>query len=483
MSVSRNTIYNLVGAVLPTIATLVLIPPYIDKIGHERYAVLAIVWLFLSYFGFFDFGMGKALARRIALLRSVGSPIVLVVGTALRLSLALGSLGAVCMLPLMMYYFTHHVEVSSGIGTELRLSIPWLLLALPLATLLSSVNGALQGCQRFLYFNITNSLGSVLFQALPFFVAVFYSSELNVLLPAAILARSAVCLIALRACMHDAGSGVLAAYDRSEARELLSFGGWVTVSAIVGPLMVVGDRFVIATELGAKALTHYIVPFQIAERTPLLAGALAMSMFPRIASSSVSETASYVARAVDVLYILTAPLFAVGIVCSVAFLSVWISPEFAGVAAVPFIILLVAFWVNCFAQLAQGGLVASGRPRIVSMCHILEAGPYFLMLYLLVGGYGLTGAALAFLFRVVVDLLLLSFFLGLGWRALVVIVFTLPWLAGAGVLAFNYGQSNIALVALSCFLFMMGWVLLTARRDAKQSFWRFLILPLRRRGG
>ena len=53
----KNTVYNLLGHVLPLGAAVICIPLIIDGLGIERFGILILVWLIVGYFGIFDLGM------------------------------------------------------------------------------------------------------------------------------------------------------------------------------------------------------------------------------------------------------------------------------------------------------------------------------------------------------------------------------------------------------------------------------------------
>ena len=413
MSIHRNTAYNLAGGLVPIALSLLTIPQYIGLVGDARYGVLAIAWLLLGYFGIFDLGLGAATAQRIAALVH-DSPQVRaeVFWTALAMNCALGVVGGLLLVPAAHLYFGTSAAIDPGLRPELVRALPWLALALPLATVSGVLTGSLQGRSRFLELNAISVMGSALTQLVPLAVARLHGPDLGWLVPAVVLSR----LLVLVALFWRSGRHVHHGHPRAvsmeQARSLLQFGGWVTVTALVGPLMVVMDRFAIGALLGPKPVAHYTVPFQLAERTSLLPSALSNALFPRMAAADPAESRQLAGAAIRSLAVVLTPLTAVGMLLMQPFLAWWLNPMFAAEAGLPGQLLLLGFWINAFALVPFALLQAAGRPDTIAKCHLVEVVPYLVLLYVALRLLGTPGAALVFGLRTLVDCMLLMHFAG-----------------------------------------------------------------------
>jgi O-antigen/teichoic acid export membrane protein len=468
MSIRRDSTYNLLGLLVPLAVSLVTIPIYLDLIGEARYGVLAIVWLLLGYFGLFDLGLGRATAQRIAALRdSTADARAQTFWTALMLNVAIGVAGGALVWPIASYFFGNVFRIEGALRPEVLAAVPWMMLAVPMATLSGVLSGALQGRERFLELNIISVSGTILFQLLPLAAAMQWRADLGVLLPAALFARLFTLLVLLERCKHHLYAGHSAAFARSEAVQLVRFGGWVTVTAFVGPMMVILDRFIIGAIVGARAVTYYTVPFQLAERSTIIASALTSALFPRLASATRPEEQRLAHEGLRVLVVVMTPLVVLGILFMQPFLSWWISPAFARQSAGIGQIILLGFWANSFASIPYAQLQARGRPDLVAKCHLGELLPYFGLLYLGLGTFGMVGAAVVFSVRVLVDFALLAGFSGILYRSLRMLLTPTLLLAAAFLIAMQDGPARpewLLLVAVHLTIVMI-W----AWREAPNS--------------
>jgi len=424
MSIRKNTAYNLFGTAVPIAVSLVTIPIYIDVVGESRYGVLAIAWLLLGYFGLFDLGLGRATAQRIAMLANGKSEERSeTFWTALAMNSALGLLGALIMWPVALYFFGNHFSVDAELKPEVLEAVPWLALAVPVATMSGVLSGTLQGLSRFLELNLISVIGSALLQIAPLSVAVLYGPDLTWLIPATILTRLCVTALLFQRCYSSILMGHPFKVSRALSGRLLQFGGWVTVSSVIGPMMVILDRFVIGAQLGARYVTFYTVPFQLAERTNVIPVALSSAMFPRLAQTGLGEEGKALAdKALRALATIITPLFLIGIFLIDWFLSFWIGEEFASEASFVGQILLLGFWGNAIARIPFALLQAAGRPDIVAKSHLAELIPYFLLLYFGLEYFGIAGAAIAFSVRALADSIILLYWANLLKRSLTFLI-------------------------------------------------------------
>ena len=404
MTLGRNFIYNLIGYLLPTLLAIATVPAYLHAIGAERYGVLAIAWLILGYFGLFDLGLGRATTQRIAALRdATPHERAVALDTALATNVAIGVIGAAILWPVAWYMFAHSMDMSPVLRAEAVAAAPLLGLAVPVGTTMGVLSGALSGREQFLNVNRISVTSTALFQLIPLGVALFVAPNLPLVLTASILARVIGLVMLWRACRREFGvvSGRL--WDRGQLKGLLAYGGWVTLTALFGPLLVFADRFMIGALIGAVAVTVYVVPMEATRRLAGIANSMANTLFPRLAVASGEEALRLSALAVGTLYaLLTAPVAGALFVMD-PLMRLWVGDAIGSQAAPLARIFLIGYWFNTFANIPFARLQADGRPDVVSKFLLIETPFYFGGMWFGLHQAGLWGGAVVFAIRTVVD--------------------------------------------------------------------------------
>jgi O-antigen/teichoic acid export membrane protein len=273
------------------------------------------------------------------------------------------------------------------------------------------LTGALQGREQFLSTNTVSVTSTILFQLFPLGVAWALGPDLPRLLLAALAARIVAIAILWVMCHAEITRGHPVRVERGRVRELLLFGGWVSVTSFVGAMLVVTDRFLIGAVLGAVAVTLYSIPFQLAQRIAILPSSLTTALFPRLSAASAEEQKRLGGLAFRTLAsLMTLPVLG-GVLLIGPFLELWVGHRIGSQAAPVGRLLLIGFWINAFALLPLTRLQARGRPDLVTKCHLLELAPYLVGLTLAMKTYGIIGCAIMFVLRCLLDLLLLSWML------------------------------------------------------------------------
>ncbi|MGA7522938.1 MAG: flippase [Acidobacteriaceae bacterium] len=409
MSVKRNTIYNISGSIAPMFVGLVTVPFYLHLIGDARYGVLAIVWLFLGYFGLFDPGITRAAAFHIARLHGSehAKERESVFWTALAVNLVFGVVGGVVLYVAARPIFMSTFKMPESMRAEVMNSLPWLAASVPLSIITGVLGGALQAREWFGCFNAINVSNAAISQVAPLAVAYWHGPDLTWLIPAVLIARVLGAIPTFIALTRALPLGLGGRFDSSQLRSLFSYGGWVTITNFLTPVLSTMDRMLIGALLSAEAVAYYTVPFNLVSRASVVPGGLMMSLFPRLSRISPEESAQVASDAVAALAALTTPMIVLGIAALPLFMHFWVGAAFTAHAAPVGVILLVGIWVNGLAYIPYGHLQASGRPDVVAKFHAAEVLPFLGILWVGLHYFGLVGAAYAWSLRTTVDALLL----------------------------------------------------------------------------
>lgn len=408
MSIRRDTIYNLSGALIPFAITLVTLPTFLGLIGESRYGVMAIAWVLLGYFGLFDLGIARATAQHVAQLdRAPATDRSDIVWTALIAVAVLGVVGALLLGGVGYLVFSQIAIENDALRVEVRTALPWLSLAIPVILGASALSGALQGREKFLSLNVVQGTISSLALILPLMVAAAGHVALGWLIPAALAPRVLGIVVLFDLCQRHVPLRGRVAFSAGGLRSLFGYGGWITVSAVVGPLLAVADRLIIGKMLGASAVTYYTIPHGLVWRGVVFAGSLASAIFPRFATRTTSERDELMNSASGALALTITPLVFSAIWLVDPFFRVWLGHEIASQSAPVAEILLSGLWLNSLAHMPHARLQGEGNPRTVAAIHLAELVPYAFLLWVLLSAYGIVGAALAWTARAAIDALLL----------------------------------------------------------------------------
>ncbi|MGC2783857.1 MAG: flippase [Roseiarcus sp.] len=413
----RNFVINLLAPLARIAVALVTVPIYVRHVGDARYGVISIMWVLLGYFGFLDLGLSRAATNALAKLREASQQErARVLLTTFALNLGFGLVGSVILFILGEFLLKHVISIPDALRPEVSQAFPWIAAVFPLALISGVGVGALESREQFLLANVLQILGMSLTQIAPALVAVFVSPSLTAVIPTAAVAQASSVVLVLAAVYRIEGPFSVRAFNRKEARALLGYGSWISVSNIIGPVLTSLDQFLIGSIMGVAAVAHYTVPMNLVVRSQIFPAALARTSFPRMSSLAADDARALGARALSLLGYGYAAVCAPAIILSPVFFRYWIGADFALLAAPVAQILFLGAWVNGLAFIAFTLLQGQGRPDITGKLHMIELVPFLGILWILTSTFGIKGAAIAWSVRSAADALALFWISGLNRR-------------------------------------------------------------------
>lgn len=405
-SIGRGALWNLLGTVAALSIAVLVLAPLTQLLGTERFGVLMLVWAAVGYFGFLDFGVGRALAREIAEIRARPGrkdprPVALTgLVTLLVLGLAIGA-----GLGIVSAWLTRDVfTLSVTLQAEAERSFQLVSFAIPAIFVSGGMRGVLEAYRRFAVVSVLRN-GAMAAIGLGAVAAASFSADLVTVAFVIVIARWLESAIYARLCMREFG-GLYRLTRPAVLKTLFAQGGWMTISNVIGPLMVYFDRFVIAALLSAAAVAYYVVPYEVVTKLWVVPGALTAVLFPVFSGAGWTDTARVsvlLVRAMNICFLVIGPVVLLFVSMAAPALDLWLGAEFADQGTIVLQVLAVGVFVSCLAQIPFTLLQAVGRSDITGKLHLAEAVPYLAFLWISVGHFGTKGAAIAWTARVVVD--------------------------------------------------------------------------------
>lgn len=408
--VARNTVLNMIGLGLPLIVGLFTIPFIIRSLGTDRFGILSLLWVVFGYFGFLDLGLGRATTKFAAeaLGRGEIEELPKYLWTTVAFQVFLGLIGTLLLSLITPVLVERILKIPPNFVAEARTTFYWIAWAIPLTILSTAFRGVLEAAQRFDLVNAVKVPASAAFYLFPV-IGILLGFDLPGIVGLLVLSR----LLSLLgwAALSMRVFPVLKkriAFRKDALRPLLSFGGWVTLSSVIWPVLTSIDRFFIGAAMPIEAVGFYSAPYEVVMRMGIIPGSLAMTLFPAFSaldgSAETKRTKLLFGRSTRYLLIMCAfvavPLF----LFARPVLKLWLGGRFAEQSAVVLQVLLIGYFGNSLASIPHGFLQGIGRADLPTKVQIVELAIYAPLLWLMVGKWGITGAALAWSVRALAEM-------------------------------------------------------------------------------
>ncbi|MDA8324630.1 MAG: flippase [Nitrospiraceae bacterium] len=409
---AKNTAYNLLGSLLPILAAFLAVPSIVRQLGTERFGVLSLAWMVMGYFGFFDMGVGRATTKLVAEHMALGAAELIpkLVWTAVIMLAGLGLFAGLALAALSPFLVQGFLKMPDNLRPETLKAFFLLSASLPFTLGMAAVRGVLEAGQRFGIVNAVKIPASISTYVIPLLVIPFSRSIYPI--AAALAASRAIVFFVYFYFLLRLNPDIrrISLPDATHIKKLLGFGGWLAVSNVIGPLMSYMDRFIVGAVLTMSAVAYYTAPYDLVTKLWFISGSLLGVMFPAFSASLAADRGRFALlyeRAAKYIMMALAPAVLALVIMARQLLSFWLGKDFALHGAPVLQILAIGVFINSVAQVPYASLQAMGRPDVTAKFHLIELPLYLGMLWGFLLMFGVTGAALAWLIRVIVDAALL----------------------------------------------------------------------------
>jgi O-antigen/teichoic acid export membrane protein len=405
---AHNTVWNLLGQLLPMAVGVVAIPVLIRGIGVARFGVLSLAWIVIGYFSLFDFGIGRALTKLVA--DQIGAhqedAIPSLVWTSLLLMFLLGLFGGL-ITEILSPWLVHRVlKIPEALETETLHGFYLLGISIPMITVASGLRGVLEALQRFRILNLIRIPMSIFTFVGPLLVLPFSHSlvpVISVLVGGRLIgwvAHLFACFYIMPELRHNL------ILRRALVSPLLTIGGWMTVSNIVGPAILYSDRFIIGALLSLSAVSYYTVPFDLVSRLTLIPVAMSGVLFPAFALSAAQDpdrAGLLLRRGVKYVFLAIFPVVLVIVTVAPEILRLWLGAAFAENSGEVLRWLAAGIFMNCLSTIPFALLQGIGHADVTGKLVLTDLPISFVGVWMLTTRFGIRGAAIAWAVRATLE--------------------------------------------------------------------------------
>jgi O-antigen/teichoic acid export membrane protein len=414
-TIVKNTFFNLVGQIIPILAVIVGLPVLIKYLGVERFGLLSILWMMMWYSSMLDLGLGRTTTKFVSelLAQSKLSEIPKIVWSSVSIQIVVGLLIGIILYNISPIVVVSILKVSANYVNETKLAFYFISIAVPLILVSTSLQGVIEAYQRFDIVNfvlITMKLGVLIFSIVGAVLNLGLSGIIFMIVIFRLLIILILGFIDLKLCPELKSFSV----DFKTFSKLLSFGGWLTLSNIVIPVLTYVDRFLISYFLSASVLAYYTAPFEIVQRMWIVPVSLTMTLFPAFSAFKAMESQDKLenafTRAIKYTFLILFPVVFIIVVFSSEILNLWLGADFSARSSVIFQLLSFGFLISSISGFPIILLQSYGRPDLVAKVSLFELLLYLPLVSLLIHKFNLEGAAFGWVLRSLAEGLILFYF-------------------------------------------------------------------------
>lgn len=407
-NVGVNTFFQIGSQIAPAITAILAIPFLLRHLGPDAYGIVTLFSTALIYFTMLDLGLGRAATRFIAqslegrrpddVRRFFWGSVFLLTGTGI-------IVGIGCFLAIPGFV-AHSLKIGPAYYPAAVNAFYLICAAIPIVTLTATLRGMLEAWGKFPFISLVTACNGIGLYLLPV-VAVLAGGSLVSIAATYVIVRVGMAMALAVGCLRIKGRPTLKPIlDVSAIRRMLSFGGWLSVSNIIGCAILYGDRFLLGSCIGMAAVASYSVPMDVIGRIQILISSFCSVLFPlmsRLDESKSSRFQTVYRGALALSLAVMTPLTVSIAVLSPYLMKLWLRSRNTAETVLAAQVFLAGAVVQATASIAFTALHARGRSDLTAWMHMVEFPLYCAAFYWAALRFGVRGAAVAWFARVILD--------------------------------------------------------------------------------
>jgi O-antigen/teichoic acid export membrane protein len=407
---ARNATLNLLTEGWTFLVIIVVMPRLVSYLGETSFGLFSLAWVVIGYLTFLDIGVSKAATKYISehlAQEDIGSARE-VIRTALVTNFVLGVVGGIAFVAIAPLLISSVVKVSAELSRQAWLVFCIVGVSVPVLLMHGALRAILSSFQCFGRINSVNALVTTIQWVGACWLAWEGYGIVAVVLATVITRTIAVMAYGILLFRLLPSSVAYHSWSMLGLVKLLRFGGWVSVSQLVGPVLVYLDRILIASFVSLVAVTQYTIPYEAMTRLRIIPTSFVNTLYPAFSERGAEgKTRNNVERlygsSIRYLLLVLLPGVAFLLVLGPDILTVWMGRRFSDETSLVLQILAVGVLLNALAYVPYSALQALGRPDLPAKFHVLQLPFHVLLCVLLIPHWGIFGAAVANTARVSLD--------------------------------------------------------------------------------
>ena len=396
-----NIFLNFAGSAWLAVLTVAITPVQVHYLGVEAYGFVALISILQVVFSTLDLGISATVTKVVSSDHSAGrADSALTISTAATLYWSI----AVIIAALLWFNAAAFANVwltrTSLDPATVILGIKIIAVYLGFRWPVAFYTGVISGLQRMDVLNFVKAgvyslrmLGSVV-------VLILVPDLLAFLLWFAFSSAVEIVVYAVATHRLMPAMDMRLRFSLTSIKDIWKYSATMNVIALTALVLSQADRIAVTKLLSLEALGYYSIAYNAAIAISLAQSAINGASFPAFSHSHSSNDNGALmmryAKASELMgFIVALPCFTLVFFGS-EILELWINSKVASETAPAMALLALGFFFNAMVSSAYVIAIACGRPSLPLWVNLLALLVYVPTLYVLIGLYGIFGAALAY---------------------------------------------------------------------------------------